>query len=334
MSGNRPANERIFQLLRDAGGFVSSQEICRKMGVTRAAIWKHVETLRRRGFGVEGVPALGYRLTGLPDSLRVLAMDPDPASLRLGKTIVFKEETGSTNDDLLGLAREGAEEGTVVVAESQRAGKGRRGRRWESPAGRNLCLSVLLRPRLAPSEAPLLTLLAAVEVSAALERVFGLQPRIKWPNDILLEGRKTAGVLAEIHAEQEVIHHLVLGIGVNLNMTAEMFPRELAYPATSVAIVLGRPVDRVSFTRELLRRLDQGYDELLREGGAGILDRWLRACEHPDAWLEVSTPGGVLRGRFRGLASDGAMILETGGMRETLVHAGDVIRVHRVRPEG
>jgi len=333
MSGTRPPSERIFRLLKTSGGFVSGQEICRELGVSRAAVWKQVQSLRRRGFRITGVPALGYRLAETPDSLRLLEMETDGPTPRIGRNLVYKERTGSTNDDLMRLGEQGAVEGTVVVADAQSAGKGRKGRRWESPAGRNLYLSVLLRPGLSPTQASLLTLLGAVEVCAAIEHLYSLEARIKWPNDVLLGGKKTAGVLAEMQAEQEAIHYLVLGIGVNLNMTAEMFPEGMVYPATSVSLELGRPVERVSFARELLARLERGYDALLRQGSGPLLDRWLRNCAHRDAWLEVSTAGGPVRGRFRGLEADGAMILEVEGPRRISVHAGDVIRVAGVGQE-
>jgi BirA family transcriptional regulator, biotin operon repressor / biotin---[acetyl-CoA-carboxylase] ligase len=327
MSGQGRPGERVLRLLKNGGGFVSSQEICRQLGITRAAVWKLVEGLRRKGFRIDGQAALGYRLQGVPDSLAVLELDPGIETLRLGKTVVFRQVTGSTNEDLWKLAERGAAEGTAVLAEAQEAGRGRRGRRWESPSGRNLYLSVLLRPALPPWEATLITLLGAVEVCRTIEELFGLEARIKWPNDVLLTGRKVAGILAEMQAEQEAIRFLILGIGVNLNMTGDMFPDELLYPGVSVAMVLGRPVDRLRFTRRLFERIDWGYDEFLRSGGPPLVREWMRLCAHPDALLEVSTPAGLRAGIFRGLDADGAMILETeGGQRET-IRAGDVIRV-------
>ena len=173
------------------------------------------------------------------------------------------------------------------TSEEQREGKGRRGRQWVSPSGRNLYMSLLLRPPLLPAEASLITLMAAVSLCNALRDLFQLQPQIKWPNDVLLTGGKTAGILAEMHAEQECIHFLVLGIGVNLNMTPEMFPEDIKYPATSLQIVLGRPVDRVDFTRKLLEYLDQGYDRFLNKGGALVRAKWLDYCAHIDHVIDV-----------------------------------------------
>ena len=158
--------------------------------------------------------------------------------------------------------------------------------------------------------------------------IFSLRPQMKWPNDLLLEGRKAAGILAEMHAEQESIHFLILGMGVNLNMTPDMFPEDLRYPATSVQTVLGRPVERVPFVRRLLENLDGGYEVLLREGGASTIREWSRYCAHPEGWGEVSTAKDTIRGRFRGLDQEGSMILEVSRDRTEKIRAGDVSRVY------
>jgi BirA family biotin operon repressor/biotin-[acetyl-CoA-carboxylase] ligase len=321
--------ERILALLRGAEEYVSGQTICRELEITRAAVWKQVQALRRQGYAIDGVSSQGYRLREVPDALHVLETDPGIRTDRIGRTILVKEVTESTNDDLWELGRRGAEEGTVVIAEMQRAGKGRRGRQWVSPANRNLYMSVLLRPPFPPADAAMVTLMAGVVLCRALEEVFSLQPQIKWPNDLLLEGRKAAGILAEMDAEQEGIRFLVLGMGVNLNMGREMFPKDIRYPATSVQLVLGRPVERLPFARSLLEHLDRGYGELLLGRGAAVLKDWHRYCAHPEERLEVRTAQGTLEGRFRGLDEEGSMILETAPGKTEKVRAGDVVRVFR-----
>ncbi len=319
--------ERVLALLQQGKGYVSSQEICRQLEITRAAVWKQIQRLRRQGYDIEGVSSLGYRLSQTPDLLRVLETPPSSYSGLIGKQIIVKEETDSTNDDLWRLGEQEAEEGLVVMAEMQKKGKGRRGRQWVSPAGRNLYLSVLLRPPLVPVEASLITLMAAVQICKTMEEMFQLPPRIKWPNDVLLEGKKIAGILAEMHAEQDRIHFLILGIGININMTPDMFPSAIQYPATSLQIVLGRPVARVEFTRKLLEGLDKGYDEFLKGGASSIRREWLRYCAHTTGMIEVNTIKGVKRGRFSGLDEDGAMILIVSKNRKEKIRAGDVIRV-------
>ena len=246
--------------------------------------------LRRQGYSIQGVSSQGYRLREVPDALHVLEADPGIRTDRIGRAILVKDVTESTNDDLWELGRQGAEEGTVLIAEMQRAGKGRRGRQWVSPANRNLYMSVLLRPPFPPAEAAMVTLMAGVVLCEALQEVFPLRPEIKWPNDVLLEGRKAAGILAEMDAEQESIHFLILGIGVNLNMSRDMFPEDLRYPATSVQLVLGRPVERLPFVRRLLEHLDRGYQQLLLDrGGVGLEGLEPLLC----------TPRGTTRGQHR-----------------------------------
>lgn len=328
MPGAKPQSERVLGLLRQSGGFVSGQEICRRLGITRSAVWKQVQSLRRQGFAIQGVSSLGYRLEREPDTLAPLAGDrADAGGRRIGTRVVVKERTGSTNEDARRLAQQGAQEGTVVLAESQTHGRGRLGRRWESPAGANLYLSVILRPELPPADAALITLAAAVALCRAMRDLYALQPAIKWPNDLLLEGRKAAGILAEMEAEMERIRFVVLGIGVNLNMGREMFPAGLLYPATSVSLALGREVSRAAFARALLDALDEAYRGLLLEGAGPVLEAWMRFCAHTGRTVRVRTPGETLSGRFLGLDRTGAMILETAGGRPRTVHVGDVLGV-------
>lgn len=319
-------NERILGLLRESPGFVSGQEICRRLGITRSAVWKHVKALRRQGFSIQGVTSQGYRLDPEAEGLGVLALDQARPGRRLGKVVVFRQETGSTNEEARWLARRGAEEGTVVVAEAQAEGRGRLGRGWVSPARVNLYLSVILRPALPPANAAWFTLLAAVELCRTVRGLYGLEPTIKWPNDLLLEGRKAAGILAEMEAEVDRVRFIVLGIGVNLNMTRDLFPHRPLYPATSVSLVLGRTVNRAAFARRLIENLDRGYEGFLRDGPGPVRDAWMALAAHRVGdRVDVSAPGGTVRGRFLGIDDAGAMILEGPGGGERVVHMGDVL---------
>ena len=327
MSGVRTQtqNERVLGLLREAPGFVSGQEICRRLGITRSAVWKHVGALRRQGFSIRGVASRGYRLDPESEGLGVLALDGVPPGRRIGKRIVFRNETGSTNEDARLLAREGAEEGTVVVAESQTEGRGRMGRSWVSPPHTNLYLSVILRPDLPPANAAWCTLLASVELCRTVRDLYGLDPGLKWPNDLLLEGRKAAGILAEMEAEIDRVRFVVLGVGVNLNMPADLLPERALYPATSLSLVLGRKVNRVAFARRFLEHLDRGYGRLLREGPEAVRDAWMGFSVHGAGTVRVTVPGGTLQGRFLGIDETGAMILENAQGKKRTVHVGDVV---------
>lgn len=199
--------------------------------------------MREAGYVIEAVPSRGYHLLSAPDILSVEEVQAHLRGTVVGSRLVYPGETVSTNTDAFRLAEQGASEGTVVFADTQSGGKGRLGRRWSSPPGVNLYCSVILRPKIMPYEAPQLTFLSAVAVARAIERSSGLNPQIKWPNDVLLEGKKVAGLLNEMSAETDGINFVILGIGVNLNMTAVQFPTDLRHPATSLLLegASGRP---------------------------------------------------------------------------------------------
>ncbi len=233
----------LEELRSHPGRFVSGQALAGRLGLSRSAVWKRIAALREAGYVLDSEPSKGYRLLSSPDRLSGLEVGSLEESTPLAGPIRHFEEVGSTNAEALALAAGGAPEGTLVIAEAQRAGRGRLGRRWESPAGRNLYLSVILRPPTPPSETPPVTLLASVAVAETLKEDYGLEVRIKWPNDVLAEGRKISGILVEMSAEADRVHHLVLGIGVNLNILSEDLPPELREIAASVRVLAGEKID-------------------------------------------------------------------------------------------
>ncbi len=323
----------ILDLLRQHGGEpLSGEEISRVIGVSRTAIWKQINTLRELGYAIEAVTSRGYRLLAVPDSLLASEIESGLATKIIGRPVVALGETDSTNARAGDLAEHGAPEGTVVIAEGQSQGKGRMGRRWESPVGVNLYASVLLRPPIPPYEAPQLTFLSAVAVARVVALATGLTPEVKWPNDVLLGGRKVAGLLNEMRAETEGVHHVILGIGVNLNMSAAQFPEDLRYPATSLQLELGRPVSRLAFTRDLLRELDRLYSEFLLVGFGPVRMAWEGFCRLVGQTVEVDFQDRQIQGTVLGIDADGALLLRhPGGTRERVL-AGDVRPVGGSRP--
>jgi len=316
------SRDRILALLRShPDGWLSGEKISAELQLSRAAIWKQMNALRALGVAIEARHAKGYRLLEPPD----LLFDCDVVSgldcRIVGNALKILQAVDSTNLQLKIQAEAGASEGTVLVADQQLAGKGRLGRQWVSPAGVNLYCSVLLRPVIPVQQAPQLTFLSAVAVVDALETVGGVKAEVKWPNDILIGGAKIAGLLNEMSAETEQITYVVLGIGVNLNMTATQFPSELNYPATSVLLETGRPVVRRIFLRALLERLDFYYAEFLRQGFAPIRQRWEQLC--PIINRQVTVDSGPVA-TVVGLEADGALRLQFDtGISERIV-AGDV----------
>jgi len=323
---NNPApRETILSLFSQTpDGFVSGEHISAELGVSRTAVWKHIRILRQSGYVIEAIPSRGYQLLQSPDVLKPESIQSDLECRRVGSRVRCFDETDSTNLQACRLGDEGEVDGLVVVADRQSSGKGRMGRRWESPGGVNLYASILLRPAILPFEAPKLTFLSAVAVCRAITNCTGLQPTVKWPNDILLGGAKVAGLLNEMSSETDQVHYVVLGIGVNLNMRAEQFPADLRYPATSLAIAAGKTVSRLRFTRTLLQEIDALYQTYLEEGSAPIMSAWAELCDLTGKAVQVDCHELKIEGTMVGLAEDGALLVRTATGKIENVYAGDV----------
>ena len=316
----------ILRLFREAGsGFVSGELISRELQVSRTAVWKHINGLRDAGYKIEAIPSRGYHLLSSPDILSVEEVREKLNATRIGRQLVCLPETTSTNADAFHLAEAGAGEGTTVIADAQSGGKGRRGRAWSSPAGVNLYCSVVLRPAIMPYEAPQLTFLSAVAVARAIEQATALEPEIKWPNDVLISGRKVAGLLNEMSAETDRVNFVILGIGVNLNMTLAQFPADVRAPATSLLLEQGLPVNRAQFAARMLGELDRLYTDFLHHGFGPVRDEWQQRCNANGREVVVSEAGvETVRGMFHGIDGDGALLLRfPDGMVDRIL-SGDV----------
>lgn len=315
----------ILRLFRGEDGYISGEHLSRELGVSRTAVWKHISALRNSGYRIEAVPSRGYRLVSSPDVIDPHEVRAHCEKGRIGQRLEFLTVTASTNADAFRLAEQGAIEGTTVLADSQSGGKGRRGRVWASPPGVNLYCSVVLRPAIMPHEAPQLTFLSAVAVARAIELITGLTPEIKWPNDLLLSGKKVAGLLNEMSAETDGINFVILGIGVNLNMTADQFPDDLRHPATSLLLESGTPVNRSHFTSTMLRELDRLYAGFLTHGFGPVRDEWQRRCNARGRRVLVTDSGTECAGgQFVGIDTDGAMLLRSEDDKIHRITCGDV----------
>ena len=317
---------QILAALRAAGdGTISGAELSQRLGLTRAAIWARVEELRRLGYEIEASPHLGYRLLSTPDVLHA-----DDLLTRLGKTKVIGrdirvfQETTSTNDVAEKLARDGVKEGVVVFADSQTKGRGRLGRKWLSPPGKGLWFSVLLRPDLRPLEATQLTVTAATALRRGIHLQTGLSPEIKWPNDILVGGKKVAGILTELSAELDRVKHVILGIGVDVNLNASEFPPELRKLATSLKAELGRPVSRPELATAILRELDADYARLCAGEFAAVADEWEQHCTTLGRQVVIQIGDRRVRGRAEALDEEGPLLLRTEHGHIERIIGGDV----------
>ncbi len=318
---------QILLAMRRAGdGSVSGAELSQQLGMSRAAVWARIEDLRSLGYEIEASPHQGYRLISAPDLLHAddLLARLDHTKV-VGRDIRVFQETTSTNDVMEKLARDGVKEGVVVFAESQTRGRGRLGRKWMSPPGKGLWFSVLLRPDLRPQAATQLTVVAATALARAIRTQTGLVPEIKWPNDILLGGKKVVGILTELSAELDHIKHLILGIGVDVNLVSADLPPDLRKIATSLRMESGQIVNRAELAATILHELDADYARLCGGQFNAVADEWERQCVTLGKNVSIQTGGQPLHGHAEALDEDGALLLRTQHGRLERIIGGDVI---------
>ena len=317
-------DETILNALRSRRGeFLSGEELSRAAGVSRTAIWKEVEKLRAEGYKILAQPHSGYQLVAVPDRLTAQELRWNLETQRIGRRIHAYEATDSTMDVAHRLAAAGEPEGSVVVAEAQGRGRGRMGRTWISPKGKGIYLSVIVRPELQLREIPQITLVAAVAAARAVESETGLKPEIKWPNDLLLGGKKIAGILTELSAELNRVNYVVIGIGLNVNTPADRLPAH----GTSLAERLGERVDRLRLARGLLAQLDRAYAQFLDGGMAQILESWRQFAGFLGRRVRVSLEGRMLDGQALDVDPTGALLVRTDTGLVESVSAGEVLVV-------
>jgi BirA family transcriptional regulator, biotin operon repressor / biotin---[acetyl-CoA-carboxylase] ligase len=316
----------ILSALRGAGtGSVSGADLSQKLGISRAAIWARVRELRSIGYEIDASPHSGYRLRLVPDVLHaddLLSRLPDIRVI--GRDIRVFQQTTSTNDVMEKLARDGVKEGAVVFAESQTRGRGRLGRKWISPAGKGLWFSILLRPAISPQNATQITVLAATALARAVRSQTGLLAQIKWPNDLLLGGRKFAGTLIELSAELDTVRYVILGIGLDVNLNAGELPAELRAIATSLKQEAGRPINRADLATTILRELDRDYSRLCDGKFEAVADEWESLCSTIGQNVKIHVGDRTIQGRAESLDHDGALLLRTQHGRIERIIGGDV----------
>jgi BirA family biotin operon repressor/biotin-[acetyl-CoA-carboxylase] ligase len=288
--------------------YVSGERLAATLGISRAAIWKAIKSLRSKGYEIEASTRLGYRLLSSPDILRSEEISPLLATRIFGKRIEYFSSLASTNAEAKAFAREGAQEGTVVIAEEQTGGKGRMDRPWVSPKG-GIWLSVILKPSITPVLAPRFAIMSAVALAKSI-KTLGIDPQIKWPNDILVDGKKICGILLELAAQMDRIDHLVIGIGVNANFDAGKLVEGGASNPTSLLTEIGAKIDRPRFAAELLLKLEEEYARIISDDWDSIRDDWLGFCPSVGDQITLITLNGEINGKMIGIDDYGALRLE------------------------
>lgn len=316
---------RIMDLLRKPGEeYLSGERLSDNLGISRSAVWKQISALRAMGYAIEAVPSKGYRLSVVSRPYNDIEISSGLTTQFIGRSLYFHRDTPSTNETAIRLAKESALEGTVVVAEKQSGGRGRLGRRWESPSG-GLYTSIILRPPIAPRDAPRMSLMTAVAVAETVADYLPHPPSVKWPNDLLVGGKKIAGILAEMDAEMDRVHFIVIGIGINVNAVMDGLPPEVRDIATSLREVRGEPLPRVELLQNLYCKLERWYDRFLREGFTPVREAWMRLSDMRGRTVTVKQFDGVVKGAALGIDDDGALLVRLRSGEVERVTGGDVV---------
>lgn len=311
-------------LLNEREKYVSGEKISELLGCSRTAVWKHIEELRKHGYEVEAVPRKGYRLMNSPNSIMPYNIKAYLTTKYIGQEITYYESVPSTQDVAHRLAHEGAKEGHVVIADEQTAGKGRLGRSWFSPSGTSISLSLIVRPNIPPQEAPQLTLLAAVSVVLGIEKTTPLKCDIKWPNDILCNGKKVVGILTEIQSDPDAIHSVIIGIGINANHKKEHFSSEIRQKATSLRIESGKEVNRAKLVANIFAEFEQLYELYLQKGFKEIKELWEKKAVNIGKSIVAKTLKGEIAGVAKGITDEGILLLEDENGRLYKIYSADI----------
>lgn len=317
--------EQVLDLLKMGyPEFVSGESICQALGVSRTAVWKHIQALRAAGYRIEAVPHAGYRLVSAPNRLYPSEITRGLKTSFIGHRVYHYDQVESTNRTARELAASAIEDGTLVVAEEQTGGRGRLGRSWFSPHARGIWCSVILYPEVNPVNAPPLAMLAAVAVARALRRTAGVEAGIKWPNDLLVAGKKICGILTELSAEMERVNYLIIGIGINVNIASGEFPRELQEMATSIQMETGRRVSRVALLQNLLAELEYWYERWQKEGFAPVLACWKELSVTLQRPVRVITLKESWEGWAEDVDADGSLVIRLPNGEYKRVVSGEV----------
>ena len=314
----------LARLLKAGGEPLSGQVLAEEAGVSRTAIWKWIKELEEEGYMIRPVRKKGYVLEGVPDVLSPGLLKKHLAGDGFVTRILHFETVDSTMPIAHREAQEGAADGTVIVAEEQTSGKGRLARPWMSTAGKGIWMSVILKPDIPPHKAPQFTLIAAVSVCRAIREVSGTDARIKWPNDLLINGRKVTGILTELQADPDRVQAIIIGVGINVNQQPGDFPEELRSIATSVGHEAGQKIDRARLAAEVLRRLGEYSRLYLKEGFPPIKRMWEEDAVTIGRRVKAVTMRETLTGTAVGITDDGVLELRLDDGTVRGIYSADI----------
>lgn len=313
----------VLRLLKRTDGFVSGQAICAELNVSRTAVWKAIRQLKNDGYIIKAVQNKGYYLEEQPDILSKEELESAIDCEWAGKDIYYYPVTDSTNTRIKQLAEGGASHGTLAVADMQESGKGRRGRSWYSEAGTGVWMSILLRPEVLPEQASMITLVAAMAVASAINEKSGLSAKIKWPNDIVVGGKKVCGILTEMSLEADYINYVVCGIGINVNH--ENFPEDISDIATSLAIECDKKINRAELIASVWRHFERCYVKFCEVGDMALLaEQYNNMLVNKGRSVRVLDPKGEWSGKAVGVNNKGELLVEKEDGSICEVYSGEV----------
>ena len=315
--------EEILRLLRSTDGYISGQELCNRFGVSRTAVWKAINQLKEAGYEIEAQQNKGYRLMAAPDLMTEAEIKSLMHTDWVAKEVLYFDTIDSTNTKAQELAEKGYPSGTLVVADKQESGKGRRGRSWVSPSGTGIFMTLMIKPDINPNNASMLTLVAALAVAKAITSVTGEEAMIKWPNDIVVNGKKVCGILTEMNAQFDYINNIVVGVGINVHN--ESFPEEISQMASSLMIEAGgKRFHRAQIIAETMLYFEQYYDTFLKTQDLSALVReYDELLVNRNKSVRVLDPKEPFDGKAMGITPKGELIVDTWESRK-LVSSGEV----------
>ena len=317
--------EEIINLLKEnEDNFISGEKISEKLGISRAAVWKHIKSIKEDGYEIESVSRKGYKLISSPDLLTFEEVNPYLNTNYIGKDIRYYNTIDSTNTKAKELGTAGAKEGTVVISEEQTGGRGRLGRQWVSPKFKGIWMSIILKPDIEPMEASKITQIGAAAVCMSINDL-GLKATIKWPNDIVLNGKKVCGILTEMSGELNKINYIVMGIGINVNIESEDFPGDIKDIATSIKIEAGKKVKRKELVASIFNNFEKLYDEFIN---SGTIKNSINICRENSALIgndvKIIKRNEEVFAKAIGLTEDGELIVEYNDGKVDKIVSGEV----------
>jgi len=315
--------DKIIDFLTKKQDYVSGEEISQRLGISRQALWKHIQELKELGYDIVAVPHLGYRLESSPDRLFPSQIRRHLSTKFIGKKIYYFDSVSSTMDIAVELGLKGLAEGTLILAEAQSKGRGRLGRVWLSPKYKGIYLSLILKPKILPNQASILTLLAAVSICEAIKEITGLDVQIKWPNDILIHGKKLGGILTELNAEMDEARFVVIGIGLNANNDA----KSLIAGATSLKEQGKENINRIELLQELLLKIEENYALFQKKGSQPIIEKWRDYNITLGRRVAVFVHKEHIEGEAVDIDIDGGLLIRRDSGVTEKVMSGDI--VHR-----